>query len=74
MQGVYLWLSGEVLPCHRMEPPGHPWPVKIFGNVRKEALLDIWHRPEYRKFRSRVLKGDQPDVCLGCTFNDSVTI
>ncbi len=74
MQGVYLWLSGEVLPCHRMEPPGHPWPVKIFGNVRKEALLDIWDRTEYREFRSRVLQGDLPDVCRGCTFNDSVTI
>lgn len=74
MQGVYLWLSGEVLPCHRMEPPGHPWPVKNFGNVLKNPLLDIWDRAEYREFRARVLKGDQPDVCLGCTFNNSVTI
>ena len=74
MQGVYLWLSGEVFPCHRMEPPGHPWPVKSFGNVRSRALMDIWNLPEYGEFRSRVLNDDQPDVCLGCTFNDSVTI
>ena len=72
MQGVYLWLSGEVLPCHRMEPPGHPWPVRIFGNLKEESLTDIWNKPEYRQYRSQVARGILQDECRGCTHCSSV--
>jgi radical SAM protein with 4Fe4S-binding SPASM domain len=72
MQGVYLWLSGEVLPCHRMEPPGHPWPVRIFGNLKEESLTDIWNKPEYRQYRSQVARGILQEECSGCTHCSSV--
>ncbi|MFC1834791.1 radical SAM protein [Thermodesulfobacteriota bacterium] len=72
-QGVYLWLTGEVLPCHQMEPPGHPWPVRIFGNLRDNSLIDIWNKPEYRKHRREVRRGHLPETCAGCNHCSSVT-
>ncbi len=72
MQGVYLWLSGEVLPCHRMEPPGHPWPVRIFGNLKEESLTNIWNKPEYRQYRRQVARGIPQEECRGCTHCSSV--
>ena len=70
MQSANVWLSGDVVPCLRMEPEGSPWPIKIFGNVRSRPLLDIWNSSEYREFRSQVLSGDYPEVCRGCNFCD----
>jgi radical SAM protein with 4Fe4S-binding SPASM domain len=72
MQSVYLWLSGEVLPCHRMEPPGHPWPVRVFGNLKHESLMDIWNKPDYREFRNKVARGGLQEECRGCTHCSSV--
>lgn len=72
MNSAYLWLTGEVAACDRMEPPGRPWPTRIFGNVRKLPLLDIWNLPEYRAFRQSVLSGNLPAECRDCTFCDSV--
>ncbi len=74
MQGAYLWLSGEVLPCHRMEPPGHSWPVRIFGNLRDHSLIEIWNSPEYREYRQKVVRGNLQDVCRGCTHCSSVVV
>lgn len=72
MNSAYLWLTGEVVACDRMEPPGRPWPTRIFGNVREAPLSEIWDRPEYRAFRQGVLSENLPDECHGCTFCDSV--
>lgn len=71
MQVACLWITGEVLPCYRMEPPGKEWPVSIFGNIARESLLDIWEKPECRAFHARVLRGD---TCAGCTFNDTCAL
>jgi radical SAM protein with 4Fe4S-binding SPASM domain len=70
MQSANVWLSGDVVPCLRMEPDGSPWPIKIFGNVRHKPLLEIWNSPEYKEFRSQVLSGDYPEVCQDCNFCD----
>jgi MoaA/NifB/PqqE/SkfB family radical SAM enzyme len=40
--------------------------IKIFGDVRKRALKDIWEQADYREFRYRVLTGDFPEECGGC--------
>ncbi len=72
MNSAYLWLTGEVVPCDRMEPPGRPWPTRIFGNVREQPLLEIWNQPEYQTFRHGVLSGNLPGECRDCTFCDSV--
>lgn len=68
MQAAYLWVSGEVVPCCRMLEGAYPGPIKTFGNVRREALLDIWNSTEYREFRHRVLTRDFPDECKGCNY------
>lgn len=70
MCGVYLWLTGEVAPCHRMEPPGKPWPTRLFGNVCKRPLLELWDTPEFRAFRHAVMEGNMPAECHDCTFPD----
>ncbi len=70
MQSSNVWLSGDVVPCLRMEPDGSPWPIKIFGNVRHKPLHEIWNSPEYKEFRSQVLSGDYPEVCQDCNFCD----
>lgn len=72
MNSAYLWLTGEVVPCDRMEPPGRPWPTMIFGNVREKPLLEIWNQPEFKAFRHGVLFGNLPVECSDCTFCDSV--
>lgn len=69
---AHVWLDGEVVPCDRMEPPGRPWPTRIFGNVREQPLLEIWNRPEYRAFRRGKLSGNLPGECRDCTFCDSI--
>ncbi len=74
VQTAYVWLSGEVVPCFRMEPFGHPWPVRKFGNVRDKGLLDIWKASEYREFRHRVWTGNRPKVCVDCNFCDGLMI
>jgi MoaA/NifB/PqqE/SkfB family radical SAM enzyme len=74
MQSAYLWLSGEVLPCHRMEPPGHHWPVQVFGNLRDASLIEIWNGADYRKYRRDVVRGTLQDVCKGCIHCSSVVV
>jgi MoaA/NifB/PqqE/SkfB family radical SAM enzyme len=72
MSCAYLWLTGEVAPCHRMEPPGRPWPTQLFGNVRKRPLLEIWSDPQFVAFRRSVMDGPLPAACRDCTFTDGV--
>jgi radical SAM protein with 4Fe4S-binding SPASM domain len=73
MQSAYLWFSGEILPCHRMEPPGHST-VRIFGNIRDASLIDVWNGSEYRKYRQKVVRGALQDICKGCTHCSSVVV
>jgi len=68
MQSSYLWLSGEVVPCCRMLKGAYPGPIRTFGNVHKQSLLDIWSSTEYREFRHGVLTRDFPDECKGCNY------
>jgi MoaA/NifB/PqqE/SkfB family radical SAM enzyme len=68
MQSTYIWLSGEVVPCCRMLPGAYQGPIKMFGNVRKDSLLDIWNSLEYRDFRHKVLTNDFPEPCKGCHY------
>jgi radical SAM protein with 4Fe4S-binding SPASM domain len=72
MSSAYMWITGEVTPCQRMEPPGQPWPTKILGNVRERSLKSIWNSAEAKEFRRAVLSGSSPPECRGCTFCDSI--
>jgi radical SAM protein with 4Fe4S-binding SPASM domain len=72
MTNAYMWITGEVTPCQRMEPPGEPWPTRILGNVKGQSLKSIWNSVEAKEFRRDVLGGYLPAECQGCTFCDSV--
>lgn len=59
--------QGDVVPCHAMAP-GYSTEERrrIFGNVRKKSLGEIWDQEDFKEFRYRVLKGDFPGECTGC--------
>jgi radical SAM protein with 4Fe4S-binding SPASM domain len=67
MERAVVIASGDVIPCHTMAPGyslgNNP---KVFGNVRRTPLLDIWHQPEVKAFRRSVLEGDFPHECENC--------
>jgi len=42
----------------------------VFGNLNKEKLMDIWHKPEFVKFRQNVRKGKfDLEICQKCSGN-----
>jgi MoaA/NifB/PqqE/SkfB family radical SAM enzyme len=45
----------------------------VIGNVRDQAVSEIWDKEEYRSFRKRVLEFDFPPCihCGGCDFVDT---
>ncbi|MBI4567432.1 MAG: radical SAM protein [Planctomycetes bacterium] len=72
--------DGEVTPCaalsyrrryfHRGE-----WrtaPQRSFGNVHREALLDIWNSAPYVAFRAHFEAGRFAPECHGCARRDGV--
>jgi len=67
MERAVVLAQGDVVPCHAMAP-GYCTKEKsrIFGNVRKKALKEIWNQADFREFRHRVLTGDFPSECSGC--------
>jgi len=67
MERAVVTSSGDMLPCHMMVPGyGLGNNPRIFGNVRKTPILDIWNQPDARTFRRRVLEGDFPAECQDC--------
>jgi Fe-coproporphyrin III synthase len=67
MERAVVLAQGDVVPCHAMAPGYRARErSKVFGNVRRKALEEIWNQPDYTKFRQRVLVGDYPDECAGC--------
>lgn len=67
MERAVVLAQGDVVPCHAMAP-GYSTKERrrIFGNVRKKSLGEIWEQEDFREFRYRVLKGDFPVECTGC--------
>lgn len=67
MERAVVLAQGDVVPCHAMAP-GYSTKERsrIFGNVRKKGLKEIWDQADFREFRQRVLTGDFPRECAGC--------
>ncbi len=67
MERAVVLVQGDVVPCHAMAP-GYSTKGrrKIFGNVRKKPLEEIWDQADFKEFRRRVLTGDFPVECAGC--------
>ena len=71
---AFIALDGNVSPCyflwHRYLCFASNWAqqvqLKIFGNLEKRGILDIWNDQAFRTFRENVLAYDYP-VCSSCT-------
>jgi radical SAM protein with 4Fe4S-binding SPASM domain len=59
---VITW-DGLVVPCCFDKDAEYR-----LGNLQTQTFRQLWHGPEYRNFRSALLKGrDQIDMCRNCT-------
>jgi putative metalloenzyme radical SAM/SPASM domain maturase len=73
--GAFVSWDGNVHPCyflwHRYQCyiDGHRKFVKprVFGNLKKQGILDIWNAPDFRSFRENVIEYDYP-FCFNCSF------
>ena len=71
---AFITWDGNVSPCyflwHRYLCFASGWAQqvqpKVFGNLEKRGILDIWNDPAFRSFRENVLTYDYP-VCSSCT-------
>lgn len=72
-RAIYVRYDGLVAPCiyyaHRWRSrlfgiEREIYPV-IFGDLKKEKLIDIWKKPEYMRFRFRTYYMHYPS-CLDC--------
>jgi Molybdenum cofactor biosynthesis enzyme len=71
--GMFIAWDGNVSPCHFLWRSfscylyGRRKQVaqRIFGNLSKESILEIWNSSKYRQFRADVLRGRYPH-CPGC--------
>lgn len=67
MERAVVLAQGDVIPCHAMAPGyGTKERSRIFGNIRKKSLDEIWSQHDFKEFRRRVLAGDFPPECTGC--------
>lgn len=59
---VLTW-DGRVVPCCFDKDADHP-----MGTVQDNSFDSVWRSPEYRRFRSALLKGrSEIDICKNCT-------
>jgi putative metalloenzyme radical SAM/SPASM domain maturase len=71
--GAFISWDGKVSPCHflwrrfscyfygREKQVAH----KVFGDLSRESLAEIWSGPQYKTFRSDVMRKRYPH-CPGC--------
>ncbi len=59
--------TGEVLPCYMFHWSNEGWDMPL-GNIKEQALADLWHTPAFLKFRQAHLSLDLDDypICQRC--------
>lgn len=70
---AFVAWNGDISPCyflwHRFDCFASGWnqtvKPKVFGNLAKEDILQIWNNPEFTSFRKDVLAYDYPS-CASC--------
>lgn len=73
--------NGDVYPCSSLSynrdyyylEEKHSFPRISFGNLHNNSFDEIWHSPNYTKFRKDVLAGNFPEYCKNCLFQRKVT-
>ncbi|MBS3758811.1 MAG: SPASM domain-containing protein [Desulfobacterales bacterium] len=70
--------DGNVSPCvmtnipvkeetmHYFDQTPYPLPHLSFGNISDHPLNEIWHRPDYRRFRRKFATRELPAICQRC--------
>jgi len=70
---AFVSWQGEISPCyflwHRFQCYASGWKQqiqpKVFGNLKRSGILDIWNSQEFSTFRTDVLAYDYPS-CASC--------
>lgn len=70
---AFVSWNGDISPCyflwHRYECFASGWnqmiKPKVFGNLSRNDVVQIWNSPEFASFRAGVLAYDYPS-CAGC--------
>jgi putative metalloenzyme radical SAM/SPASM domain maturase len=70
---AFISWNGDISPCyflwHRYECFASGWnqtvKPKVFGNLARQGILQIWNNPEFTLFRKGVLAYDYPS-CASC--------
>lgn len=62
-RSAYVRHDGAVQPCCMLmgEDRG------IMGDLRDADFATLWRNEAYRRFRRKLLRGEPPDVCRGCS-------
>jgi len=74
--GALVAWDGSVSPCyflwHRYRCFASGWDqqvqAKVFGNVNRQGILEIWNREPFRSFREGVVAYDYPH-CASCSLS-----
>ena len=72
--GAFVSWEGNISPCyflwHRYRCFASGWlqqvQTKVFGNLDRQGILEIWNDLPFRSFRENVLSYDYPD-CSSCS-------
>ncbi|MDR2696297.1 MAG: SPASM domain-containing protein [Deltaproteobacteria bacterium] len=65
---MYIDADGVIAPCIYLNLPTeeHDPRRRSFGSARERCPLEIWHDPEYARFRQRLASGDPDLSCAAC--------
>lgn len=80
-QTTFIAMNGDVMPCHFLwhsyscRVLGEEIPVRerIFGNIRRQALEEIWCSDQYRQFRHQAGSSDYAS-CWSCSLGPCPTL
>lgn len=61
--GAYVTHEGVVQPCCMVMGSDRA----RLGDLREQSFGEVWEGPAYAEFRERLLGGDPPEVCRGCS-------
>lgn len=65
---VFIAADGSVAPCVYLNVPADidDTERRVFGNVREQDPMEIWERPNFKRFRARLACGDPDPSCKTC--------
>jgi MoaA/NifB/PqqE/SkfB family radical SAM enzyme len=67
-RSLFVSADGLLSPCIYVNVPfDAPDPARrVFGSIRSEDPIAVWHKPEFRRFRDRLAFGDPDLPCRTC--------